>query len=67
MGGTASASLAGEDFEINLEDTREVSAIGGVGFDLDWSNGAKGYLSYESEMSRTATAHTLMGGVQFIW
>lgn len=68
LGGHAAASLAsGEELDIGLDDSRDMRAVAGLGFDMKLSNGVVVEVSYEGEVSRTATAHALMGGVKFIW
>lgn len=68
LGGTAIATMQTDDqFEIDLGNSFEGRAIGGLGVDLTVSNGSRAYLSYEGEVSPTASAHALLGGITFIW
>jgi outer membrane autotransporter protein len=62
------ASLAtGEDFNLSLDDERTVSGLLGLGLDVQWSPRAKGYVSYEGELSKTASVQTLSAGIRVLW
>jgi outer membrane autotransporter protein len=68
LGGEVDASLAtGEDFNLSLDEERRVSGLVGLGVDVSWSPRAKGYVSYEGELSETATAQTLSAGIRVLW
>jgi uncharacterized protein with beta-barrel porin domain len=67
-GGTAKGAFStGAEFELALNEDSRLSAVGGLGIDLNLGDHVKGQLLYEGEASAAGSAHAIMGSLKLTW